>query len=121
LDVMEAQIIDELLAFIGAEGATEDDFDRLALSIFAYQFENNLPYRHFAVRRAKTRRTVKTWRDIPAVPITAFKDVALSCRPPEAAERVFMTSGTTKGGVRGRSYHTTWRNRSGAAGAADAL
>src|SRR5690606_20490885 len=29
------------------------------------------------------------------------------CRPPDEAERVFMTSGTTQGGVRGRSYHPT--------------
>ena len=103
----EEQIIEELLAFIGAEDATEGAFDRLALRLFAYQFEHNQPYRRFATQRAKTVRTVRSWRDIPAVPISAFKDLTLSCRPPEAAARVFMTSGTTKGGVKGRSCHTT--------------
>jgi hypothetical protein len=50
---------------------------------------------------------VKGWRDIPAVPITAFKEVALSCVPAEEAQRVFMTSGTTRGDVKGRHYHPT--------------
>ena len=105
--VTEAQIIDELLAFIAAEDATEAAFDRLALALFAYQFENNQPYRRFAMQRAKTVRTVRRWRDIPPVPINAFKDLTLSCRTPDDSFRVFMTSGTTKGGLRGRSYHPT--------------
>jgi hypothetical protein len=107
LDVTEAQVIEELLAFIAAGDTTEDAFDRLALKLFAYQFENNEPFRRFAVRRARTPRTVRGWRDIPAVPISAFKDLILSCRPPDEAVRVFMTSGTTQSGVRGKSHHTT--------------
>src|SRR5262249_7279035 len=47
------------------------------------------------------------WRDIPAVPINAFKEVILSCAPADSAERVFMTSGTTRGDVKGRHYHPT--------------
>ena len=41
------------------------------------------------------------------MPISAFKEVTLSCTPPEQAERVFMTSGTTRGEVKGRHYHPT--------------
>ncbi len=103
----EARIIEQVLALIAAEDASEAAFNRLALDLFAYQFENNIPYRRFATGRAKTVRTVKDWRDIPAVPISAFKDLTLSCRPPEDAVRVFMTSGTTQGGVRGKSHHPT--------------
>ncbi|MDA1324859.1 MAG: long-chain fatty acid--CoA ligase [Proteobacteria bacterium] len=103
----EAQIIDHLLAFIAADGASDEDFNRMALELFAYQFENNQPYRRFCQQREKTVRTVKSWRDIPAVPIDAFKDLTLSCCAPEDAERFFMTSGTTKDGVRGKSYHPT--------------
>ena len=103
----EAQIIDHLLAFIGADGASDDEFNTVALDLFAYQFENNQPYRRFCQQREKTVRTVKSWRDIPAVPIDAFKDLTLSCCVPEDAERFFMTSGTTKDGVRGKSYHPT--------------
>jgi hypothetical protein len=106
-DVTEAQIIATLLDYIDGEDRTEVTFERQALLIFAYQFENNQPYRRFAVKRGRTPLTVRAWRDIPAVPITAFKDLTLSCRPVDGIEHVFTTSGTTRGGVRGRSYHPT--------------
>ena len=72
-------IIQRLLAFIAAPGASDDEFDAMALELFAYQFENNVPYRRFCQRRARTLRTVKRWQDIPAVPISAFKELTLSC------------------------------------------
>lgn len=100
-------IIEKLLAFIAADDATESAFDALALELFAYQFENNQPFRQFCLQRGRTPHTAKSWRDIPAVPINAFKELTLSCCPPENAERVFMTSGTTQGGIRGKSYHST--------------
>ncbi|MFT5486770.1 MAG: hypothetical protein ACI9JL_001843 [Paracoccaceae bacterium] len=106
-------IIEMLLAFIAADdercdaktAASEDGFNEVALQLFAYQFENNRPYRQFSIQRGRTPRTARTWRDIPAVPINAFKELTLSCCPPEDAARVFMTSGTTLGGRRGKSYH----------------
>ncbi len=101
------QIIEAVLDFIAADGATEDAFNALALDLFAYQFENNLPFRRFSMQRERTPRTTKTWRDIPAVPIDAFKDLRLSCCAPENTARTFMTSGTTMGGVRGKSHHPT--------------
>ena len=103
----ETQIIDQLLAFIAAHSVTDDDFNAMALELFAYQVENNAPYRRFCQQREQTIRTVRNWRDIPAVPISAFKDLTLSCCPPEDAERIFMTSGTTQEGVRGKSHHPT--------------
>lgn len=102
----EAEIIEALLAFIDQGEADEAAFERMALAVFAYQFAHNQPYRRFAIQRGRTTLTVRNWRDIPAVPITAFKDLTLSCSLPEAAERVFMTSGTTQG-VRGKSFHPT--------------
>ncbi len=102
----ESRVIEDLLAFIGVDGADEDSFNRMALAVFAHQFEHNQPYRRFAVQRGRTLRTVKSWRDVPAVPISAFKELTLTCRPPEDCERVFMTSGTTQG-VRGKSHHPT--------------
>ena len=68
----ETQIIDQLLAFIAANSVTDDDFNALALELFAYQVENNAPYRRFCQQREQTVRTVKSWRHIPAVPISAF-------------------------------------------------
>ncbi|MCH9672500.1 MAG: long-chain fatty acid--CoA ligase [Gammaproteobacteria bacterium] len=102
----EHEIVERLLTFISEEDpATDDEFNAIALELFGYQFEHNVPFRRFCQQRGSTLRTVKTWRDIPAVPISAFKDLALSCCAPECAQRVFMTSGTTQGGVRGKCYH----------------
>jgi phenylacetate-coenzyme A ligase PaaK-like adenylate-forming protein len=107
--VTQDQIIEALLSFIADEDASDDEFNALALTLFIYQFERNEPYRRFCQQREKTPRRVKSWRDIPAVPINAFKDLTLSCSDPEQAERLFMTSGTTQDGVRGKSYHADVR------------
>ncbi len=101
------QVIEAVVAFIAADGASDEAFDRLALDLFAYQFENNPPFRRFSMQRERTPRTARSWRDIPAVPIDAFKALTLSCCAAEDAARVFMTSGTTRQGVRGTSHHPT--------------
>ncbi|MEM7408007.1 MAG: long-chain fatty acid--CoA ligase [Pseudomonadota bacterium] len=101
------QVVSELLQFMGRGDGSDGAFDEQALRLFAYQFENSAPFRRFCQQRRRTPRTVRSWRDIPAVPINAFKDLTLSCVAAEAAARVFMTSGTTRGGVRGKSYHPT--------------
>ncbi|MCO5089974.1 hypothetical protein [Bosea sp. (in: a-proteobacteria)] len=102
----QAEIVEALLAFIALPQASEAEFEAMALKLFAWQFRNNEPYKRFCLQRGRTPLSVRGWRDIPAVPITAFKDLTLSCTPPETAERVFMTSGTTQG-IRGRSHHPT--------------
>ncbi len=98
-------IVPDLLAFIAQADAGEDAFNALALRLFAHQFQHNTAFQKFCQQRGRTPRTVKHWRDIPAVPINGFKDLTLSCVPPESCERVFMTSGTTRGEVKGRHYH----------------
>lgn len=102
----ETAIIQALLTFMQRDDASEDDFNSLALDIFAYQFTHNLPYRRFAMQRGRTPLTVKHWRNIPALPISAFKDLTLSCHPIDDVAAIFMTSGTT-GTVKGHSYHPT--------------
>jgi hypothetical protein len=104
---MHQDIVDALLAFVAQDGCSDAEFDALALRLFAHQHANNPAYRRFCQMRGAAPRTVKSWRDIPAVPISAFKEVTLSCTPAESAERVFMTSGTTRGDVKGRNYHPT--------------
>ena len=93
-------LIADLLAFIAADRPSDDAFDRQALALFAHQYLNNVPFRRFCQQRGKTLRTVKNWRDIPAVPISAFKALSLSCIPASEAERTFMTSGTTQAEVK---------------------
>src|SRR5262245_64797001 len=70
------------------------DFNALALAVFAYQFEHNLPYQRFCAARGRTLGTVTRWQDIPAVPTVAFKELDLTCGPPE---KIFLTSGTSRG------------------------
>ncbi|CAN1562441.1 AFD_class_I domain containing protein [Burkholderiaceae bacterium] len=98
-------LISELLAFIARPTASDEEFNTLALKLFAHQFEHNRPFQKFCQGRGKTPRVVKSWKDIPAVPINGFKDLTLSCVPPETCARTFMTSGTTRGDVKGRHYH----------------
>lgn len=95
----------DLLTFLAQREVSDGDFNTMAVRLFAHQAMHNAPFRRFCQLRGKTPRTVNHWRDIPAVPINAFKDLTLSCAPPETCERVFMTSGTTRGDVKGCHYH----------------
>jgi len=105
--VTQDEIVKALLAFIADEDESDDAFNEMALALFAYQVAHNEPYKRFCRQRGRTARTVRRWQDIPAVPISAFKDLTLSCCDPDEAARVFMTSGTTQEGVRGKSFHPT--------------
>lgn len=98
-------LVADLLAFIAADGCTDDQFNQLALRLFAHQYEFNAPFRSFCQRRGATLRNVKSWSDIPAVPIDAFKAMELRSEPASPSERVFMTSGTTGRAARGRHFH----------------
>ncbi|NKE65592.1 long-chain fatty acid--CoA ligase [Ramlibacter sp. RBP-2] len=100
-----SQMIADLLAFIAQDGCSDADFDTMALRVFAHQHACNEPFRRFCQARGVTPRKVKGWREIPAVPIDGFKDLTLSCEPTAGCERVFMTSGTTRGELKGRNWH----------------
>ena len=100
-------LVDRLLAFLAQDSATDAEFDELAAALFAMQYMCNEPYRRFCRRRGVTPRRVTGWRQVPLVPISAFKEVTLSCVPPADCERVFMTSGTSRGEVKGRNHHPT--------------
>lgn len=103
---VQAQV-EALLAFIAQDDCSDSQFEERALALFAFQFEHNAPYRAFCQRRGVTPRRVRSWREIPPVPISAFKDATLSCMPVEDCERVFMTSGTSRGEIKGRNHHPT--------------
>ncbi|MBI4735062.1 MAG: hypothetical protein HY766_03220 [candidate division NC10 bacterium] len=92
----------------GADQPRDDAaFNALALRLFAYQFQGNGPYRKYCEKRGRTPVTVRSWLDIPPVPIAAFKELTLACGPVEHAVACFMTSGTTNPEKRGRHYHFT--------------
>jgi hypothetical protein len=73
----------------------EARFASLALELFAYQFAQCPPYRRFCERRGRTPDCVTDWREIPAVPAGAFKEMALRSFPAEREAHVFRTSGTS--------------------------
>ncbi len=70
-------------------------FSELALELFALQFENNAAYRKICEARGLTPEVIGHWTQIPAVPTGAFKELELSCVPPEDRSAVFHSSGTT--------------------------
>jgi hypothetical protein len=107
LSEASAVLVPELLSFIAQDGCTDAQFDALALRLFAHQYAHNEALQRFAQRRGCTPRRVAGWREIPAVPIDAFKQATLSCEPAPSCERVFMTSGTTRAELKGRHWHPT--------------
>ena len=70
-------------------------FEALARELFAFQFARCPPYRRFCERRGATPATLRSWRQIPAVPTGAFKEFALRSFPAERERHVFRTSGTS--------------------------
>jgi len=99
-------IIQKIMAHL-TDTLGDEDFQTLALELFRYQFQYNLPYKKFCQAQQKTPLTVRDWRDIPPISIQGFKALTLSCEPIEDCEAVFMTSGTTNPEKRGRHYHPT--------------
>ncbi len=99
---------EELLAlFRRGAGARlpEAEFDRLARAVFAVQFEGDPTYRAYCERRGADPGRVATWKEIPAVPARAFKDVGFAGGPRGARSAVFLTSGTTAGKARRGAHH----------------
>ena len=81
------------------------EFDRLALALFRLQFAHNRAYRKFCERRNVAPETITGWRNIPAIPTVAFKELELTSLPPEQRANVFYSSGTTTQN-RSRHFHS---------------
>jgi hypothetical protein len=76
-------------------GPGDDRFNDVALALFAHQFERNELYRRYCERRDADPERIDDWRQIPAVPTSAFKEAPITSFDPERAVRVFKSSGTT--------------------------
>jgi len=90
----------EVVRWAGEDDWRRDDarFEALALRLFAFQFERCAVYRRFCEARGRTPERVRSWRDVPAVPTAALKEVTLTSFPPERALHTFRTSGTSTAG-----------------------
>jgi Acyl-protein synthetase, LuxE len=82
----------------------EDQFNAEAKELFALQFESNLPYRRYCEFVGVSPHAIESWRQIPALPTTAFKEYEVTSIPEADRQLFFQSSGTTSGN-RGRHYH----------------
>ncbi len=78
-------------------------FNKIALEIFEYQFINNIPYQQYCKSIGQFPQKVFHWKEIPAIPVSAFKEASLTCFPIKKSKKVFYTSGTTQQ-KKGRHY-----------------
>lgn len=74
----------------------EGEFNQLALELFALQFENVPAYRRLCLAKSVSPAEITHWKQIPAVPTMAFKELELTSLPPEERTAVFHSSGTTE-------------------------
>ena len=74
--------------------SSKKEFEKIALKVFRFQFDNNLVYHKFCTLLNKNKENVKSLLDIPFLPIQFFKshDVLSSS---ETIKQTFTSSGTT--------------------------
>lgn len=82
-------IQDQVQRFLTGESST--DFGELALEIFHFQRLSNPVYASFCAELPEPT----DWREIPALPLPAFRFARVSCFPEASIQRTFRTSGTT--------------------------
>jgi hypothetical protein len=95
----------DLIRGTNAESSWPDElFGDLALKLFVLQCTHNDPYRKLCeangtVQGPKSKvqtANIADWRQIPALPTSAFKDFDLTCLAPQSRTTVFHSSGTTE-------------------------
>lgn len=91
-------------AVFAPSAEAERQFNALALELFALQFAANPAYRKLCQARGARPDTVTHWTQVPPVPAAAFKELQMTCLPPERRARVFESSGTT-GRATSRHFH----------------
>lgn len=82
----------------------EAEFNRLAVRLFELQCQHVPAYRNYCVLRGVPPGSVASWRDIPAIPASAFKEFELTSLPVSERTRAFHSSGTT-GRKPSRHFH----------------
>jgi hypothetical protein len=96
-DPERASLDARILAWMREPGFEPDEerFDTLARALFAHQFQRCRPLRRLCESRGRTPERVGSWREIPAVPTGAFKEMPLRAFAPERTVHTFRTSGTS--------------------------
>jgi hypothetical protein len=107
LDPAGQELRDELLTHMRSGGeALRDEaaFREMARRVFSYNYHQIPAYGAYCRARGCEPAGVVHWTEIPAVPTAAFKELVLRADGSEA-ERVFRTSGTTRGPERRGEHH----------------
>lgn len=73
---------------------TDSSFEEVALSVFRFQFENQITYRTFCLGLKRNPENVNRIEDIPFLPISFFKTQEIISQQKQA-EIIFESSGTT--------------------------
>ncbi|HTB85591.1 MAG TPA: hypothetical protein VK742_18225 [Candidatus Sulfotelmatobacter sp.] len=74
----------------------DEQFNSLALELFALQFQNNVAFRIICEVRKLTPQVVEHWTQIPAVTTSVFKELELTSLAADERTAVFHSSGTTE-------------------------
>jgi hypothetical protein len=74
--------------------ASKKEFEKIALKVFRFQFDNNLVYQEFCTLLNKNKENVKSLIEIPFLPIQFFKSHEVLSST-EAIQATFTSSGTT--------------------------
>ena len=94
--ISRKEIDREVLKWISEPWEEDSErFNDLALKIFRHQVTHCAPYKSFCQSRGISSE-IDTWRDIPVVPTTAFKEFSLRAFPKNYICKTFRTSGTSQ-------------------------
>jgi phenylacetate-coenzyme A ligase PaaK-like adenylate-forming protein len=74
--------------------SSQKQFEKIALKVFRFQYENNLVYQEFCDFLKINKQSVKTLQQIPFLPIQFFKNHNVVSNTNEIQE-IFTSSGTT--------------------------
>ena len=91
---LDARVLGLIARGVGRP-STDSGFNTLALALFHHQFARNRLYRSYCESLDRNPDHVRSWKDIPAVPTTAFKDAGLTTLAASQRTAAFHSSGTT--------------------------
>ncbi|TKJ43709.1 hypothetical protein CEE36_03210 [candidate division TA06 bacterium B3_TA06] len=97
----------DITAFIkaGAEQSDVDEkYNELALRLFEYQYNMNIPYQKYCDKYGKKPGTIDSWEEIPVVTTSAFKEVTFRTFPEEETVMLMTSSGTDDPEKRSKVY-----------------
>ncbi|MDQ6766818.1 MAG: long-chain fatty acid--CoA ligase [Candidatus Eremiobacteraeota bacterium] len=99
-DQTAADLDGRIAAFINQVNPNDAEFRSLALELFAYQYDNNAPYQALCDQRGRSPKNVDRWQEVPAVTAASFGDARLACFPADRTAFSFVSSGTSRGGLK---------------------